>query len=194
MLTATNIRMPPMQAIGTISSHRARKMASSSFSANLKIAGQRRDRADLDVRRRPRQRPGVREAVQQRHEHLHPALAPQFLVGVERHAPVVGEPVGHPRAEQALDAGHEHDRDDEVAQVPEHRRRQLDRARQREPQQVRRESRRTCPSPASSPTSDQTVAASSVASPSAISGAGMNFEIFSKYFVTTNVIAAIAIA
>ena len=45
-----------------------------------------------------------------------------------------------------------------------------------------------------SPVPLHTVDASSVASPSAISGAGMNFEIFSKYFVTTNVRAAIAIA
>ena len=30
--------------------------------------------------------------------------------------------------------------------------------------------------------------------PSAISGAGMNFEIFSRYLVTTNVIAAITTA
>ena len=109
-----------MQAIGTISSQRARKIGQQQLQRELEDAGQRRDGADLDVRRRAGQRARVRKAVQQRHEHLHPALAPQFLVGVVGHAAVVGQAVGHPRAEQALDAGDEHDRDHEVDQVPDH--------------------------------------------------------------------------
>ena len=79
------------------------------------------DGADLDVGRRAGQRAGVREAVEQRDDDLHQALAPQLLVGVERRAAVVGQPVGHARAEQALDRRDEDDGDDEVDQVAQER-------------------------------------------------------------------------
>ena len=41
-----------------------------------------RDGAELDVGRRPGQRAGVREAVEQRHDDLDQPLTPQLLVGV----------------------------------------------------------------------------------------------------------------
>ena len=112
-----------MQAIGTDLEVARQVERQQQLEHALEDAGQRRDRAELDVRRRARQRAGVREAVHQRHEDLHHALAPQFLVRVERRAAVVRETVGHARAQQALDGGDEHDRDHEVGEVEQHARR-----------------------------------------------------------------------
>ena len=71
-----------MHAIGTSSRYCARKTASSSLSDALEDAGQRRDRADLDVRGRARQRAGVREAVEQRHDDLHQPWPHSSLFGL----------------------------------------------------------------------------------------------------------------
>ena len=100
-----------MHAIGTISRYRARNVANSSLSANLKMPASGETaptlmfvavRASAPVCGKPFNS-GINICTQ--------PWPHSSLFGIERNAAVVGEPIGHPRTEQALHARHEHDRD-----------------------------------------------------------------------------------